>query len=195
MTCAGSAAHCILQIAAVNAWVEILSPAAKMRKTKASKSALAGLMLSLTLLSLFLSTVLPTNKLFFLAVSSVFTSVVQLECGQRWAWLLYIAASILALWLLPHRVLALAYVLFFGNWALVRSRIGQGRKYLTVIIKLCYFNLLFFVLYWLAKLLGFAIPRSNILLVLWLGSQVGMLLYDYAYDLFLGYYQARFQTK
>jgi hypothetical protein len=197
MTFAGSAQHYIWQTAAVNAWAEILSPAAEMRKTPAGKSALSGLALSMTMLCLFLSSVLPTNKLFFLAGSSIFTAVVRDECGFEWSLFLYIAASLLVLWLLPLGPWSLAYILFFGNWGLVRSSLGKSSKFLAVILKLSYFNLMLFVLYRLLMLLGLKPTDTHpiILFFLWMASQLGMLLYDWAYELFLSYFRARFQTK
>ncbi len=192
-----SAQPSILQIAAANAWAEISSPAANMKKTKAGKTAFAAVALSLTLLCLFLATMLPTNKLFFLGGSSIFTSLVLLECGPGWAWLFYFAASALALWLLPMGPASIAYVLFFGTWGLLRESLSKRPQFIALIFKLCYFNLLLFVLYWVAKRMGFnlVVARPHFILPLWLGSQVGMLLFDWAFGLFLAWYRARFQTK
>ena len=182
MTSAESAQPSILQIAAVNVWAEISSPAANMKKTKAGKTAFAAVALSLTLLCIFLATVLPTNKLFFLGGSSLFTAVVLLEGGWGWAWLFYFAACALALWLLPVGPVSLAYVFFFGTWFFLRESLSKRSQ---------------FVLYWVAKRMGLnlVVSRPHFILPLWMGSQVGMLLFDWAFGLFLAWYRARFQTK
>ena len=197
MTSAESAQPSILQIAAVNVWAEISSPAANMKKTKAGKTAFAAVALSLTLLCIFLATVLPTNKLFFLGGSSLFTAVVLLEGGWGWAWLFYFAACALALWLLPVGPVSLAYVFFFGTWFFLRESLSKRPQFIALIFKLCYFNLLLFVLYWVAKRMGLnlVVSRPHFILPLWMGSQVGMLLFDWAFGLFLAWYRARFQTK
>jgi hypothetical protein len=168
-----------------------------MRNTAAGKCAFAGLMLSLTLLALLLTAVLPVNKLFLLAVSSVFTSLVLLECGRKWAWLFYLAASALGLWLLPLGPGNLAYVFFFGNWGLVREFLTSSSKYLALLLKLAYFNLMLLALYWLAVRLGLSpkLPFSFAMALFWLASQAGLLVYDRALQLFLVYYAARFQAR
>jgi len=155
------------------------------------------LLLSLTTLSLLLAQLLPTNKLFCLMISSVFTSLVFIECGKSWAWLFYLAASILALWLFPLGPVSLAYFVFFGNWGLVRTYLSKGPKYFAQPVKLIYFNCLLLLSYWLALFLGLSVQLSfsHPLLVVWLGAQAGLLLYDRAFEAFLAYYKSRFQTK
>lgn len=160
-----------------------------------NKIAFTGLMLALTIAMLFLAVLMPLNRLFFTAISSVFVAVVIMEIGIGYGWLFYIASSLLALLLIPMKSIALLYAAIFGIYGIIKGYIEKIHdRWIEVILKLLFFNLSLFILYKIAA--AFSPNELNIsgqwsVVLLWLAAQAAFLVYDYAYTLFLRLYHNR----
>lgn len=162
---------------------------------RTSKVALGGVLLALVMIALFMAALMPANRLFFLAVSSVFVAVVIMETNVFYGWLFYIASSLMALLLLPIKPLALLYSLFFGLYGIVKGYIEKLHiRWAEVLLKLAFFNLMLFALVKLASALlfsAFVLPQRWPAALIWLAAQAALLVYDYAYTLFLRIYHNR----
>jgi len=77
------------------------------------KVALGGILAGFIMVSLMAAYLIPVNRLFFLAVSSLFVSV-MIMVDLAYAVLLYIATAVLTFFMIPSRSIALAYIVFLG---------------------------------------------------------------------------------
>jgi len=163
-----------------------------MRKTSSSKSiALGGILATLTVLSVFLANVMPTNTFSLFVISSVFVSIVLLEMGVKSAWTFYFATSLLSLILVPDKTLVIPFISFFGIYGIIKYYIEKIRKIvIEYVLKLIFFNVNVFLAYFLVNTL-FQTQAVSDKLPLWLLFvllQVVFVIYDYIYTLFINYY-------
>lgn len=157
--------------------------------------AVGGLLIALTLISLFLATILPTNRLSFYALSSFPVAVIVLEYGIKRGWTFYAASSLLALILIPNKLATVPFIVFFGVYGVLKYHIELLRNlYLEFGLKLGYFTLWLAVAFFMAQevfLGGASLLAKFPLWLLALGLEVVFLLYDYVYTLFIQYYNTR----
>ena len=164
--------------------------------SKAKKVSLSGILIALTVISLFLSVIVPTNTLSFYALSSFFISIIIMEFGTNSGWAFYAASSILALIILPDKIGLIPYVAFFGLYGLIKFYIERLKKLLLeYILKIAYFTAAFAIAWTFAK--EFFSSRINIgfpLLVLIIILEIAFIVYDYVYTLFIQYYNTKLRN-
>jgi uncharacterized membrane protein YedE/YeeE len=165
------------------------------QRLRIKTTALGGIMLALSVVTLFLASFVPGFELTLYAVSSLYTAVMIMETRVKGGGLFYIASSILALLLVPNKAAVLPYLFFFGLYGIVKFYIEKIRKQpVEIILKLIFFNASIgsgILLFKAAFLGNIHLPEySNILLVL--GAQPLFLLYDYIFTLLIAFYKKRF---
>lgn len=162
-------------------------------RTKAWKISLGGIMMALTLVSLFLSSVIPTNTLSFYVLSSFFISVVVIEAGTKSGAVFYAASVLLALVIIPDKTGVLAYGAFFGYYGLIKFFIERLDKIvLEILLKYVVFNIPFLAAFFFMK--DFFTQSLNLNFALWIiliGFEVAFAIYDYVYTLFIQYYSTK----
>ena len=85
-----------------------------MKKNKTFKLALGGICLALTITFMFAGSIAPGGELTLFAISSVFVAVMIIESGVSSAILLYLAAVLLGLILVPNQLGLIPYIFLFG---------------------------------------------------------------------------------
>ena len=152
--------------------------------------ALNGILGALAVVSVFLATVLPTNRLSFYALSSFFVSIVVVEYGIKNGWAFYVSTFLLALIIVPDKMEVIPYAVFFGIYGIVKSYIERlNRIVLEYVLKYLYFNTCVACAVFLIR--EVFLERLRINLSLWLiiiALQGIFLVYDYVYTLFIRYY-------
>ena len=94
------------------------------RSRKTNRLALGGIFLALTVVSLFIASVVPGIELTFYALSSVFIGLMILETGIGGGLLVYAAAALLGFLLIPNKAAVVPFIFFFGiyNRHLIRCK-------------------------------------------------------------------------
>ena len=169
-----------------------------MRKNKTFKLALGGICLALTIIFMFAGAVAPGVELTLFAISSVFIAIMILEAGVSSALLLYLAAVILGLILVPNKIGLVPYIFLFGYYGLVKYFIEKLTKATSQII----IKISFFLLVMCAGLLGFkeiilgavALPDYPVAILI-VGGIIMMMLYDYIFTLIINFYIRKVQRK
>ncbi|MCX7923938.1 MAG: hypothetical protein N3B21_18285 [Clostridia bacterium] len=154
---------------------------------------LSGILIALTVITLFIASIAPTNKLALYALSSFFTAVIVIEFGIKTGWVFYISSSMLSLLIIQNKIRIVPYIAFFGLYGIVKFYTERlGNIVLEYVLKIIYFNVCLYASIQLVKEL-FAIKPPQ-----WLpwwaiiaGFQVVFLLYDYVYTLFVQYYNQK----
>ncbi len=160
-------------------------------KRTAHRVSLTAMFAAMSLLFLYLAAVLPTMRLAMFFLSSIFIMGLILEEEIGLAFLMYIAVSALGmLFLLPHIVYVLPYVIFFGHYGIGKYYIETQIKDKVVgyIIKLLYYNVALVLIYLLAqaalKEMLDALPIWALLLI----AEAAFVIFDYLFTKVTAYY-------
>lgn len=158
---------------------------------KAKRAAFGGLLLAMTVIFMFLGSVIETNTLFLLAAASFFVGVVFREFGQMTGLAFYLSAVLLGFLLAPNKL----YVITFAGmgfyiwgrefiWKILERSAGVKRKMQWYrLAKVILFNGLY-----LPLILGYGELFFGGEISEWLryssvlAGQVIFALYDKAYD-------------
>lgn len=172
-------------------------PVSPARMSPARQAAYGGLLGAVVLLCLLAATTLPTNRIFFHCLSSVFIAVVVMEAGLRSGFLFYLATSLLALVFLPDKAGLLPYLLVLGHYGLWKTVIERlDQPWLEILLKLLVLNLGTLIAWFLARELFFSqlhLPYSPWLLLPVLEAL--FLVYDYAFTLWVRFYRQRLRSQ
>ncbi|WP_160672890.1 hypothetical protein [Clostridium sp. C8-1-8] len=163
---------------------------------KASHMAKGGIFTALSVIFLYLSGVLPTNRLAFIALASILIPISIMATSISTSVLIYVSTSILAL-LLANKLTAFLYIIFFGSYGFIKYYIERINSILIeYVLKIIFFNLCFFVIYKLYSV--FLITDAMKKVPVWLliiGAQVGFLVFDYALTIAITAYIRKFHNK
>lgn len=169
-----------------------------MKKNKTFKLALGGICLALTIVFMFAGSIAPGIELTLFAISSVFVAVMILESGVSGAILLYLAAVILGLILVPNKIGLVPYIFLFGYYGIAKYFIEKLPKATSQIIV----KVIFFAAVMCVGFLGFKeilfgavdLPDFPVAILIIAGT-VFMMLYDYIYTLAINIYIRKIQRK
>lgn len=128
-----------------------------------SRTALGGIVAALSVVTMFLTAVIPTLTYALPAVAGVFLVLMVVDVGKKWALGVYAAVSILSLLILPDKEAAVMYVFFFGHYPIVKAVLEGTRLHGIVLwlVKLLVFNACV-VLAYLVILYVFQLPFDEL---------------------------------
>lgn len=160
------------------------------------KIATGGVLLALSIATLFGATFIPGIELTLYALSSVYVAVIILEFTPGAGWLFYFASVMLAFVLVPNKGGLIPYTIFFGIYAMIKYYIENFDKIsqpVEIILKLAFFNLMLFLGFqFFGKVFTGAISIPELALpIILAGAQVFFLAYDYMLTLLIGFYLKR----
>ncbi len=166
-------------------------------KRTAHRVSLTAMFAAMSLLFLYLASVLPTMNVTAYFLSSVFVMGLVLEEEIGLAFLMFVVVSALSLLMMPI-IFAVPYFLFFGHYGIGKYYIETNfkDKIVIFILKLLYYNVALALIYFLARdlidrmldaLAGVFGPGAAfwILVVI---AQAAFVLYDFLFTKVTGYY-------
>lgn len=113
------------------------------QKNNSRLIAFGGIMAALSLVLMLLTAVIPVMDYGLPAVCGFLTTLVVIECGEKFAGVCYGAVAILSLVLVPSKESAILYLILFGWYPIAKRRIEMLRKP---------------VIEWVLKMLCMAVP-------------------------------------
>ncbi len=158
---------------------------------KARTLAFCGLLLALTVVFMALGSVIETSTLFLLAAASFFVGIAVREFGLKAGAAFYIAAVLLGFITAPNKfyVFTFAVMGFYiwgieAVWRWLEKRPGLGRRRVIFwISKYVIFNIVYIPIIILFRDLLFVHAVSDMVVIgIVIGGQVGLLVYDRAYE-------------
>jgi len=161
---------------------------------KASRVALGGVLAALSLLLLYLASMMPSGKIGMVAVAGLVPAAAVVSGGVATGFLCYAAAGLLGILLIPDKGCALLYIVFLGLYPVLKSLIERLRKLpLELTLKLILFNAVMSVLlFGFSELLFPFLPELlHAPLPAYLVGNVAFLVYDYGFSKLITYYAAR----
>lgn len=154
-----------------------------------------GLFTALSVIFLYLCSILPTNRLGFMVLTSIVlvTSITSIKF--KYSFLVYISTSIIC-FMIGLRGVTFAYLLLFGLYPFVKYKVESLRKaFLEFFLKFTFINVAFFLSYYLYSYLFLDLTSLikfpvGIIIV---GSEICFLIYDYVLTLISQYIIKRFK--
>ncbi len=108
---------------------------------KSTQVALGGLSTALCLLMLFMTGMVPFATYALPALAGIVLIPVVIENGYKAAIMVYVAAAILSVFLVPDREAMLLFIAFFGYYPILKSKLEKiPFRFLEFLIKLVLFN-------------------------------------------------------
>ena len=117
------------------------------------KLTLSALFTALSVVLLYLASVMPTGQLGFAALASLCGVGAVIETGPRGGLAVYAASSLLGFLILPEKTYLLFYVFFFGCYPVIKLMLEKIRSTpLSWLLKLAVFNAALCVLVFLCSI-------------------------------------------
>lgn len=159
---------------------------------KAKDLTLGGILIAISLVILYSSSILPISTLSILTLASCIIPICIIRSCVKTGFLVYIGTTTLGFFIIPINIIVY-YGLFFGVYGIIKYYIEKLRKLpLEIILKLIVFNILFVAIFIFANLFLGNIIINIPLWLLWIIAQPVFLLFDYALTLIISYYLNRF---
>ncbi|WP_202707286.1 hypothetical protein [Sporosalibacterium faouarense] len=163
----------------------------------AKRVAYGGIVNLLILVSVYFASILPTNKLFFFGLSSIFLAFIVIEFGVKFAILNYLSSVFLLLIMIHNKLTLIPYILFFGYYAIVKYYVERiNNLVLEWFIKLSIFNIVMYLIYFIAdKLL---LSELKIKIPIWIIILIAegiFIIYDYAFSIGIAYYNNKIRNR
>lgn len=121
---------------------------------KSSNIAKGGVFTAISFLLIYLSTILPVNKLSLLATASAIIPIAIISTNAKNGFLVYLSTSILCSIVVGiSRISVIFYIVFFGLYGIIKYYIERLNKlYIEIILKFAFFNICLIVLLYIYKL-------------------------------------------
>jgi hypothetical protein len=155
---------------------------------KAKDITFGGIMVALSVVVLYLTTIIPINTFAILTVASCFIPITIIRSNIKTASFVYISSTIISFFILPINY-TIMYGMFFGIYGIVKYFIEKLKKLpFEIILKLVFFNIILVIsLIFMSSILG----NLDINLPIWalfLVGQIVFLVYDYAITVVISFY-------
>lgn len=119
-----------------------------------TRIALSGILCSLSVLMMFMTGLLPFFQYALPAMAGLFLVIIVVEDSFSTAIVAYVATSIIVFLLSPDREAAILYIMFFGHYGIIKSKIDLlSSKIIRAILKFLCFNITVVLAYYLISLI------------------------------------------
>lgn len=158
---------------------------------KTKNLTIGGISIALSLVILYLSTIISINTIAILTVASSIIPITIIKSDIKTSILVYIITSILSFFFLPINY-SLLYILLFGIYGIAKYFIEKLNKLpLEIVLKLVFFNIMLGIGYLLMDSLLNMINLKLSLWILLIIAQFAFLIYDYALTVIISFYLQR----
>lgn len=163
-------------------------------KRTAHRISLTAMFAAMSLLFLYLASILPTARLAMYFLSSVFVMGLVVEEEIALSFMMFFVVSALSLLLMPNPFLrVLPYVLFFGHYGIGKFFIESNikDKIVRYVIKLLYFNIALVLLYLILKTTFIAENIDLSVFPVWvliIICEIAFVVYDFVFTKVTAYY-------
>ncbi len=163
-------------------------------KNKSSDMAFAGICTAVSVVLLYVASVVPTARLALCAVVSAMVCLVVIKSGIKGALSLYVAVTALSAIILPDKAIAVAYGMVFGIYPVIKAFIEKRNNLLLewickIVLFVLYSALVIFGIgYILPGLINTELAKP----ILYVGVVIVLSVYDIALSLIITEANIRF---
>lgn len=165
--------------------------------SNSGRIALSGIITALSLVCMMLTGLITIGTYSLPALAGLFLIIPSIEISRRWAFTIYIAVSVLSIFLVVDKEASIIFILLFGYYPILKTKIEKlNNNIVEYILKLFICNTAMILLFFITvKLLG--VPEESFeifgLYLTWVFLILGniiFIIYDYAInDIFSLYYK------
>ena len=120
-----------------------------MKMRKSTQVAVGGLSSALCLLLMFMTGMIPFATFALPAMAGILLIAVVVENGYQTATMVYVAVSILSLFMCPDKEAAMMFIGFFGFYPIIKGKLEKIKwKPLQYLVKFAVFNTAIVCSYW-----------------------------------------------
>ncbi len=158
--------------------------------------AMGGVLLALSVATVFGASIIPGVELTLYLLSSLFIGIIMIETSPKFGWLFYLGTIILSFFLIPNKVGVIPYGFLFGLYPILKFYIENKKRLpfaIEIIIKLAVFNIILITGYRLLGIMIFgavSLPDFS-MPIIFAALQVFFLVYDYVFTMIIVYYLKR----
>lgn len=173
-------------------------------RKRSSRIALCGILSALAVVIMFLTGIVPFGTFVLPALAGLLLVVVVVEVSGKWAFCMYLTVAALSLFVSPDREAAMAFILFFGYYPVLKGVLERlPGNILPWIVKFAVFNAAIAV-YYLALVLfigteawteGLGVLTQWAPLIFFGGGNLMFLVYDIALTRVITMYVRWFRVK
>lgn len=154
---------------------------------KSAKTAIGGISAALSIVLMFLTSVIPSMTYALPAAAGILLTVIVIEIDKKWAFGVFAAVGLLSILLIADKEAAVMYIMFFGYYPILKAILEEKLpKVVSWVLKFLVFNVSM-VAAFLITVYVFNIPFDEMekygiktaFFLLGLGNIV-FLIYDYA---------------
>lgn len=148
------------------------------------KISYGGVLAALSLLFLYITGVTPSGKLALIAASSYCIGLCIVWAGIKFSIVSYVAVSALSLILIPNKMVAVLFVIFFGTYPFLKCYIEKIQKLgLEWVVKIITFNIYVLILLMVAiKVFMMTIVFDDVFFILIIVFNVAFVIYDIMFN-------------
>lgn len=177
---------------------------------KSKEITLGGIMVALTSIILYLTSLIPINTLTILTVASAIIPICIIRSDVKTAIFVYIASALIAFFIVPINI-SMLYAIFFGIYGIIKFFAERNRSKFEALYKIGFFNIAFIVGFILFQnVLGINILKGveeilsrfingDIKLITFalflIVANLAFLVFDYALTLIISFYMERIHKK
>lgn len=166
-----------------------------MNNLKAKDITLGGILVALTVITLYLNLIIPINTFAILTISSCYVPIAIMRSNIKLGIFVYIASSVIGFLIIPLDIM-IPFILYFGIFGLVKFYIEKLRNMpLEIILKLVFSNIMLFIGYFIFTSFVGPIPSKFPLWILLIVAQIAFIIFDYALTLIITFYISKFHKR
>ena len=160
---------------------------------KASHIAKGGFFAALSILLIYMSILIPSNKHFFLGIASCMIPICIITTDIKNSILVFLSTCMLSFFLFGISISTVTYIFFWGIYGFIKLYIEKLNKLpLEMALKLIYFNSILFLIYILFKGI---FKFNSYIYVLIIAFEIGFMVYDYLLSFIINYISAHYIKK
>ena len=173
-------------------------------KTSVKQLTICAMLAALGVIFLGIGSLLEVLDISMAVIASLCVIIAVIEYGKGAPWMVYAAISLLSLLLIPNRLPAIFFALFFGFYPIIKEKLERKSKVVCWLLKELIFNVCLAViiaLYFLLFFQGFSlnIPLHWLIVIVVLLCELVFILYDIALTRMISFYviniRKRFKFK
>ncbi|MEG1560047.1 MAG: hypothetical protein RRY79_03825 [Clostridia bacterium] len=171
-----------------------------MKLSSTKKLTLGAMVVTLTVLSLYLTVAIPYVKMACLFISSLFVFILADEGAYLSAVLSYLAATAIAFFIIPDKLIWAAYAILCGHFGIFKTFLGTKLKdpVIGFALRLLYCNVFLGIGIAVAiYIIGFDIGTLNLTIPLWailIVLEIALVAFDILYSFMQKIYIFRFKN-
>ncbi len=151
---------------------------------RAYRISITAMFLALSVIVLYLISIVPTGRLGLYFLSSLFVAPLLVEREPALALILYLSASVLSLFFMANILYVLPYVFLFGHYGIGKYYFEQMRhKKKAFFAKLLYYNATLALIYWVCfEAIAGDLLRDMPIVLLVILVEISFVAYDFLYS-------------